>query len=343
MLIRREETAEDYNHAHSDNGHGPAGSESTNNLAMGSMDGDATGSGSAVGRAVYEVLRVGKNGQTRRLYVRRRDLLRANGLQPRDLRRIDPSMTNAKAVQGQTLWVKDEVLLINMGGVRLIASAERALLFEPNSPAARKFVDIVVPKLASAVGERLRENQQLEQDYNLPWEGSTDRSALNRASRPPPFELEMIEGALMVATGRLDAELVSVTRRVQTVLQKLPTEITPKNLEELRRVKSALVELDAKSDSLRELLEEMLDDEDELREFNLTSRPRREERKRLREREKIERDLERERRREEERQDDLQDAADALAARRDRVNVSRSFHQTPLRMRIVLLFCAVSY
>ena len=44
---------------------------------------------------------------------------------------------------------------------------------------------------------------------------------------------------------------------------------------------------------LRNMLEELMDDEDELRELNLSSRPRREERRRQREREKLERELER--------------------------------------------------
>jgi hypothetical protein len=41
------------------------------------------------------------------------------------------------------------------------------------------------------------------------------------------------------------------------------------------------------------MLEELMDDEDELREMNLLSRPRREERRRQRERERLERELER--------------------------------------------------
>ena len=45
--------------------------------------------------------------------------------------------------------------------------------------------------------------------------------------------------------------------------------------------------------AFRNMLEEVLDDEDELRELNLTNRPRREERRRQRERERLERELER--------------------------------------------------
>ncbi len=43
----------------------------------------------------------------------------------------------------------------------------------------------------------------------------------------------------------------------------------------------------------RDMLEELMDDEDEVREMNLTSRPEREERRRLRERERLERGMER--------------------------------------------------
>lgn len=49
-----------------------------------------------------------------------------------------------------------------------------------------------------------------------------------------------------VAEGRLDAEVLSVTRRVGELLQKLPRDINPVNLEELRRIKQTLVELENK-------------------------------------------------------------------------------------------------
>lgn len=52
-------------------------------------------------------------------------------------------------------------------------------------------------------------------------------------------------------TGRLDAELVAVSKRVSNVLLNLPRDITPVNLEELRRVKQCLVELESKADNLR--------------------------------------------------------------------------------------------
>ena len=43
----------------------------------------------------------------------------------------------------------------------------------------------------------------------------------------------------------------AVTKRMAAVLQKLPSNITPVNLEELRRVKQQLVELESRADQLR--------------------------------------------------------------------------------------------
>lgn len=67
-------------------------------------------------RITLQVLRVDPAGKTRRIYVKRRDLLRANGLQPRDLRRIDPSLSLTKT--SPNITIKENVLVINLGGVR---------------------------------------------------------------------------------------------------------------------------------------------------------------------------------------------------------------------------------
>jgi hypothetical protein len=175
---------------------------------------------------------------------------------------------------------------------------------------------------------------------------------------------------LFCPAGRFDVEVLTVTRRVSQLLTKLPREITPVNLEELRRIKSTLVELEDRAEAVRgawhmrhmlhvlrhmvhmlrhmqphlhlhlllqhnlhlnlnlhlhhhwhtarhvaagawcslahpspllhllplqvvKMLEELLDDEDELRELNLSSRPRREMRREQRERARLERELER--------------------------------------------------
>lgn len=260
-----------------------------------------------VGKSVFETLRIDQAGKTRRVYVRRRDLIRAHGLQPRDLRRVDPSLSPTKVSPSVT--IKEECVLLNIGGVRAVITDDKCLLFEPGSPSSRKFLEIVMPKISAAVAATQR--RAVMKGLRASGVSSGDGSDVMNATldvegdyygsggvfedeRIFPFELEMLEGALMVATGKLDAELVAATRRVSGMLQKLPREITPVNLEELRRVKQLLVELESKAENMRDLLEELMDDEEEFIQLNLSSRPKREEKRKQRERERLEREMERE-------------------------------------------------
>ncbi|KAL4420840.1 hypothetical protein ABPG75_010496 [Micractinium tetrahymenae] len=282
-----------------------------------------------VGKSVFETLRIDQAGKTRRVYVRRRDLIRAHGLQPRDLRRVDPSLSPTKVSPSVT--IKEECVLLNIGGVRAVVTEDKCLLFEPNSPSSRKFLEVVMPKIQAAVVANQRRAAMKSLRAAAVGGGGAGGAASGSASSPPddllgavvgdsmegdyygnssfederifPFELEMLEGALMVATGKLDAELAAATRRVSSMLQKLPREITPVNLEELRRVKQLLVELESKAENMRDLLEELMDDEEEFIQLNLSSRPRREERRKQRERDRLEREMEREREREADRSD----------------------------------------
>ncbi len=53
-------------------------------------------------------------------YIKRRDLLKLYRLQPRDLRRIDPSLAVTKA-SAPTMFVKENVMILSFGGVRCVS------------------------------------------------------------------------------------------------------------------------------------------------------------------------------------------------------------------------------
>lgn len=73
------------------------------------------------------MLRIDPHGKKRRIYVKRRDMLRSNGLLPRDLRRIDPSLSVTKT--SPSISIKEHVLLVNLGGVRCRRCLPTVLLF----------------------------------------------------------------------------------------------------------------------------------------------------------------------------------------------------------------------
>lgn len=254
-------------------------------------------SSTQAGKATFEVLRIDGTGGTRLSHVRRRDLIRQYNLPPRDLRTVDGSITTKSNIG---INCKDDCILINMGGVRAFLTMDRVLLFEPYSKSSKKFVEILCTKLkyshnpevgrgsngkggipASTVDEE-RDRLLVSGDgaYYSSGEGSGDIQYLQYRF---PFELEVVEAALNVATLKLEAELVAASERVQIVLEKLPKFITPANLEELRRVKDVLVALEAKADAIEEVIEGLLEDDEKIAELNLSTRPIREEKRKLRE------------------------------------------------------------
>lgn len=246
-------------------------------------------SSAGVGKASFEVLRIDNAGRSRISHVRRRDLIRQYKLPPRDLRTMDGSITSStKTSLG--INCKDECILINIGGVRAFLTVDKVLLFEPYSQSSKKFVEILCTKLrndrekgllgGTVDEERDRLIHGTEHFSSVSDYGSASENSGGYAF---PFELEVVEAALNVATLKLEAELVAATHRVGLVLQKLPRYITPANLEELRRVKDVLVALEAKSEAFEELLEGLLEDDEKIAELNLSTRPIREEKRKQRE------------------------------------------------------------
>lgn len=51
-----------------------------------------------------------------------------------------------------SITIKEECVLLNIGGVRAVVTDSKCLLFEPASPSSRKFLEIVMPKIQSAGG-----------------------------------------------------------------------------------------------------------------------------------------------------------------------------------------------
>jgi hypothetical protein len=80
---------------------------------------------------------------------------------------------------------------------------------------------------------------------------SAPHDAAGAAPDDLPFELDVLEAALHVSISKLDTELLHTQDLVQGCLLRLPRDITPRNLDELRKAKGALVELESKSDALR--------------------------------------------------------------------------------------------
>lgn len=215
-------------------------SESVGSMSGSTADSLVTG----VKKLVYQVLEVHPDGDVVQREVSRRKLLRSiAGLRLRDIRSVDPSLwvTNS----APAILVRDQAILLNLSSLRAIATSRSVLIFEHKSIEAEAFMAALLPRL---------------------------RNANNGQGPNMPFELEVVEAALLSRTQRLEQMLMEVDPKIMALLKKLPIRYTADVLEELRLGKQALVELAAKAGALRQMILEMLEHPEDIRKMAIIGR-----------------------------------------------------------------------
>ncbi|KAG2371464.1 Magnesium transporter [Vigna angularis] len=192
---------------------------------------------------VYEVVEVKSNGKVSTRKINRRQLLKSSGLRPRDIRSVDPSlfMTNSMPA----LLVREYAILLNLGSLRAIAMQDCVLIFDNNRIGGKAFLETLLPRL----------------------------NPKNSNGGPSmPFEIEVVEAALLSRIQRLEQRLMELEPRVQALLEALPNRLTGDILEQLRTSKQTLVELGSKAGALRQMLLDLLEDPHEIRRMCIMGR-----------------------------------------------------------------------
>ncbi|XP_050370067.1 magnesium transporter MRS2-11, chloroplastic [Argentina anserina] len=194
---------------------------------------------------VYEVEEVKANGTISIRKINRRQLLKSSGLRPRDIRSVDPSLFLTNSMP--SLLVREHAILLNLGTLRAIAMQERVLIFDYNRKGGKAFIKALLPRL----------------------------NPKNTNGGPSmPFELEVVEAALLSRIQRLERRLMDLEPRVQNILAVLPNKLTADILEQLRISKQTLVELGSRAGALRQMLFDLLEDPEEIRRICIMGRNR---------------------------------------------------------------------
>lgn len=185
---------------------------------------------------VYEVVEVKSDGKVSTRKINRRQLLKSSGLRPRDIRSVDPSLWLTNSMP--SLVVREHAILLNLGSLRAIAMQESVFIFDYNRKGGKAFMDSLLPRL----------------------------NPKNMNGGPSmPFELEVVEAALLSRIQRLEQKLMDLEPRVQALLEVLPNRLTADILEQLRLSKQTLVELGSRAGALKQMLLDLLEDPHEIR------------------------------------------------------------------------------
>ncbi|XP_062147563.1 magnesium transporter MRS2-I-like isoform X2 [Alnus glutinosa] len=193
-------------------------------------------------------------GRSSILDVDKYAIMRRVQIHARDLRILDPLLSYPSTILG-----REKVIVLNLEHIKAIITAEEVLLRDP-------FDDNVIP-LVEELQRRLPlanaicQGQAEEEEH--PGVESGEENEF-------PFEFQALEVALEAICSFLDARTRELETEVYPALDELTSKISSRNLDRVRKLKSAMTRLTNRVQKVRDELEQLLDDDDDMADLYLS-------------------------------------------------------------------------
>ncbi|KAF2294365.1 hypothetical protein GH714_009716 [Hevea brasiliensis] len=236
-------------------------------------------------------------GQAQVVEVSKHAIMRRTGLPARDLRILDPLLSYPSTILG-----RERAIVINLEHIKAIITAQEILLLNSRDPSVTPFVEELQRRLlchynAAKAQEGNgdfsnwknlydpEEPQSRENHKNFPggFRHSQDQDEGCKVDGKPglenrdgsnvlPFEFVALEACLEAACGCLENEAKTLEQEAHPALDKLTSKISTLNLERVRQIKSRLVAITGRVQKVRDELEHLLDDDEDMAEMYLTEK-----------------------------------------------------------------------
>ncbi|KVI11042.1 magnesium transporter MRS2-4 isoform X2 [Cynara cardunculus var. scolymus] len=218
-------------------------------------------------------MRFDRSGESELFECDKSTIIKRAGIPARDLRILGPIFSNSS-----NILAREKAMVVNLEYIKAIVTAEEVLLLDPLRQEVLPFVDQLRHQLSRKNHFNTSGTQGSHQlalrdtESNLPasgrWLPVTETADGLQAELP--FEFQVLEIALEVVCTYLDSSVADLERDAYPVLDELAKNVSTKNLEQVRSLKSNLTRLLARVQKVRDELEHLLDDDEDMTQLYLT-------------------------------------------------------------------------
>ncbi|KNA18591.1 hypothetical protein SOVF_069210 [Spinacia oleracea] len=186
-------------------------------------------------------------GESKNLELDKYSILRRLRIHARDLRILDPLLSYPSIILG-----RERAIIVNLEHIKAIITAEEVWLRDPLDENVIPVVQELHRRLAvrGSFLEGLGEEDEQAADF--------------------PFEFRALEVMLEAICSYLDARTTDLETAAYPALDELTSKISSRNLDRVRKLKSAMTRLTNRVQKVRDELEQLLDDDEDMGDLYLS-------------------------------------------------------------------------
>ncbi|KAM3742681.1 hypothetical protein ACB098_07G086100 [Castanea mollissima] len=192
-----------------------------------------------------------KKGEAQVVEAGKYAIMRRTGLLARDLRVLDPILSYPSTIMG-----REKAIVINLEHIKAIITGLEVLLLNSRDPTVMPFIEELQNRIQrfhhATIAQVSTENQD--------------------GSKVLPFEFVALEACLETVCNCLESEAITLEQEAYPTLDKLTSVLSTLNLERVRQIKSRLIEISGRVQKVKDELEHLLDDDEDMAQMYLTEK-----------------------------------------------------------------------
>ncbi|KAF7144373.1 hypothetical protein RHSIM_Rhsim05G0093800 [Rhododendron simsii] len=215
-------------------------------------------------------MRLDRFGQSELIECEKSIIIKRASIPARDLRILGPVFSHTS-----NILAREKAMVVNLEFIKAIVTAEEVLLLDPLRQEVLPFVDQLRQQLPDKSRVKFQGGAQTALQDDEPHLVTGGKrlpvpEAVKGLQAELPFEFQVLEIALEVVCTYLDSNVADLERDAYPVLDELARNVSTKNLERVRSLKSNLTHLLARVQKVRDEIEHLLDDNEDMAQLYLT-------------------------------------------------------------------------